>query len=353
MRLLAIAACALLVAACGQDIAPRPTETETLPAVGVRGDRLTLGPNLWWPAGLNAYQLATRWDLNVGCGAEVDLDEYFASLPPLSLTRFDAFQSHAMHRVGGTVDFSALDEVVATAERHRQYVVPVLAPQDSTCDAGGYKEVDWYVDGWRDALPGHALSYDEWAHELVERWASSPTIAMWELIGEPETARCTEDACELEDRVCAVDGAQILRDWIDDAGRIVRDLDPDRPITVGTIGGDQCGTAGDDFDLVTDSDFVDVVQYHDYDDGLHLDERLAATDKPLVVAELGVEAGSCGSLDARAAEIDTTLDEYRTAGATGALLWAYVPDPRLDECTYDIGPHDPVHTVLRRHDTIG
>ena len=36
----------------------------------------------------------------------------------------------------------------------------------------------------------------------------------------------------------------------------------------------------------------------------------------------------------------------RAAGVAGALLWTFVPDPRENECTYDIGPDDPAWRVV-------
>ena len=350
MRVAAVAAVLLLLlAACAQDTSSRPSPPEEFPVVRVDGDRLVLGDRPWWPAGLNAYQLGTRWEVNRGCGAEVDLDEFFGALPPRSVVRFDAFQSHAVHRIGGTLDFSALDAVFDAAERYRVYVIPVLAAQDSDCDAGGYKQTDWYVSGWHDRLPGHVLAYDDWVATAVERWGSSPSIAMWELIGEPETATCTDAACTLEGRECDPGGARVLRDWIGDAAAIVKEHDPGRPVTVGTIGGDQCGSAGDGFAVLAAAEHLDVVQYHDYDGAQFLEQRLGQVSKPLLVAELGVEAGSCREPSDRAAIVDRALTRYRALGADGALLWAFVPDPRPDECTYDIGPDDPVHDVLRRH----
>lgn len=354
MRVAAVGIAALLLlAACAQDTSSRPSPPEELPAVRADGDRLLLDGRPWWPAGLNAYQLGTRWEVNRGCGGQVDLDEFFGSFPPRSIVRFDAFQSHAVHRLSDVLDFSALDAVFAAAERHRVYVIPVLAPHDSDCDAGGYKQADWYVSGWRDPLPGHVLAYDDWVATAVERWGSSPSVAMWELIGEPEAATCTDDECTLERRECTPGGAGLLRDWIGEAAAIVREHDPDRLVTVGTIGGDQCGSAGDDFATVAEADHLDVLQYHDYDDAQFLEQRLAQLSKPVLVAELGVEAGPCRGTTDRAAIVDRTLTRYRELGADGALLWSFVPDPRPDECTYDIGPGDPVRDVLRRHHRIG
>ncbi|MBM4480595.1 hypothetical protein GS444_13325 [Rhodococcus hoagii] len=61
-------------------------------------DGLYLDGEKWWPAGFNAYQLSTNWGINRGCGGMVDLPEYFDSLPPHSLTRFNAFQELAINK---------------------------------------------------------------------------------------------------------------------------------------------------------------------------------------------------------------------------------------------------------------
>ncbi|MGW0183426.1 hypothetical protein [Nocardia sp. NPDC003345] len=37
--------------------------------VTVAGGALRLDGAPWWPAGLDAYQLATDWSINRGCGA--------------------------------------------------------------------------------------------------------------------------------------------------------------------------------------------------------------------------------------------------------------------------------------------
>ena len=45
--------------------------------------------------GFNAYQLATDWGTNAGCGGmatPAQIDSFFASLRPNSLVRFWAFQ---------------------------------------------------------------------------------------------------------------------------------------------------------------------------------------------------------------------------------------------------------------------
>lgn len=324
---------------------PRDSDHPAGGRVSATDGVLHLDSQPWWPTGLNAYQLATDWSVNSGCGAEVDLDTYFSSLPERSLTRFNAFQNLAVNKYTGELDFTAVDRVLEVAERYDQMVLPVLAGQDGACDDEVFKQRDWYVDGWTrpSVLP---LSHRGWVDTLVARWADSPVIAAWEPVGEPEPSVCAGEDCTLDARTCPEDSAEILRDWTDEVGQMIRERDPGRLITAGVIGGDQCGIAGSGYALLAASPYVDVMQYHDYDDAEHLPARLHQVAKPVLVAELGIQAGSCLSPGDRARQVGERLDHYRSTGAAGALLWAFVPDPRPAECTLDIGPGDPVRAEL-------
>ncbi|CRK52199.1 conserved hypothetical protein [Rhodococcus sp. RD6.2] len=106
------------------------------------------------------------------------------------------------------------------------------------------------------------------------------------------------------------------------------------------------------------SPWVDILQYHDYhSDGVPLPgdewnglarrlEQARALGKPLLVAEIGQAAGSCLPLARRVTDVKAKIDGQRAAGTAGALLWSFVPDPRPGECTYDIGPDDPLFDLL-------
>ncbi|MGX1596090.1 beta-mannosidase [Dietzia maris] len=340
-RLLALLVIALTLSCAAP---PDSRSQERPPRATVSAGELHLDGQPWWPTGLNAYQLATDWSINAGCGAMVDLDSYFGSLPDGAVTRFNVFQQLAVNKYTGQLDFAPIDAVFAAAENHGQMVIPVLVGQDGACEDGRYKDRDWYLDGWQQptAMP---LSYRDWVTTAVERWSGSPAIAAWEPIGEPETAECGTDDCHWQFRNCPADSAQVLRDWTDEVGELIRQRDPGRLITAGLLGGDQCGLVADGYKLIADSPYVDVLQYHDYDDGGFLPLRLAQTDKPLMVTELGIAAGSCLSLEERAVRVGQRIDGYREMGAAGAMLWSFVPDPRPTECTYDIGPDDPIREL--------
>jgi mannan endo-1,4-beta-mannosidase len=331
------------------------------PRVTVTNGALTLDGAPWWPTGFNAYELGTNWAVNKGCGAQVDLDAYFGSLPPRSVTRFNAFASLATNKRTGVQDFRALDSVFTAAERHGQLLVAVLTAGDGACEDGVFKDRDWYAGGWKADTSSDA-SYARWIDTAVSRWGRSSALAGWELVGEPETSRCGDAACGWQQRTCPPGAAATLRSFFDAAGARLHALDQDTPIWAGLAGGGQCGSAGDDYSLVAGSPSIDILDVHDYgsagspsatalsgDQFNGVQRRLQqakVVGKPLVVAEVGKPAGSCGPLSERATYLTQKVQTQRRAGSAGVLFWAFVPDPRLSECTMDIGPGDPLFHAL-------
>ncbi len=342
---------------------PASSSTDNTPAatsyrVGTSGMSLTLDGQPWWPTGMNAYQLGTDWKVNEGCGAQVDLDEYFGRLPPNSLTRFNAYSSLAVNKVTGRLDFTALDHVFEAAARHGQLLVAVLTANEGGCEGDDVKEFEWYVDGWRTYVgPRAPMSYPDWVDTAVRRWGASPALAGWTPVGEPEPSKCMTAQCDWQSRTCPANAAAVLRSFFDGVGARIRQLDSDAVIWSGRAGGSQCGSAGEEYQSVSASPGIDVMEYHDYhplDDlpGDHFDgldrriEQARAVNKPLVIAEIGMKAGSCQTLQERARHLSEAIAAQRTRGTAGALFWAFVPDPRLGECTLDIGPGDPLLALV-------
>lgn len=351
------------MASCGAGLAP---QAQAQGRVGATADGLYLDGEKWWPAGFNAYQLSTNWGVNRGCGGMVDLPEYFESLPPHSLTRFNAFQELAINKFTGELDFSAMDAVFAEAERTDQMIIPVLSAQDGACESERFKDRSWYVGGWKtDDENGTRLSFADWVRTAVDRWRDSAVVAAWELVGEPDPGECVNGNCDWWVRTCPTDAAHVLRDFMEEAGAEIKAIAPDHLVTAGLIGGGQCGTGGDDYQYVSESANVDFVQYHDYGaDGVPLPgdqwnglarriDQAEAAGKPLVVAEIGENAGSCKTLAARASSIRQKITGQRAAGTAGALLWAFVPDPRPNDCTMDVGLDDPLFPLMAGFNTVG
>lgn len=341
-------------AAASTTAAPAPQ----IPSLGVSGTSLTLDGQPWWPIGINAYQLATDWSVNAGCGAQVDLDTYFSQLQPHSLTRFNAFSSLAVNKHTGLLDFSALDAVVRAAERHGQLLIAVLSSNEGSCEGDSFKDYGWYAGGWHTEIaPGLPMTFQAWMDAAVRRWADSPALAGWTAVGEPEPSDCRDPQCDWTRRYCHPDSADVLRAFYDATGARIRELDPGTTIFSGHAGGGQCGSAGAAFAYVNASPGVDVLEYHfyhgiDYLPGNAFDglarraQQARALNKPLLITEIGMAAGSCGSLDERERVLRDAFTEMRRQGTAGAMFWAFVPDPRPRECTLDIGPADPLMRLV-------
>jgi hypothetical protein len=356
--MLMVTAVLALIAGCGTS--DPQTSSTSGPRVATSATGLTLDGKAWWPIGFDAYQLGTDWSLNEGCGAQVDLDKYFASLPARTVTRFNLYSTFATNKATGETTFERLDKIFDEAADHDQLLVAVLASGEGACEGSQFKDHRWYDQDW-DNPPTETtpMPYATWLDTAVARWGSSRALAGWELVGEPEPSNCTDARCSWQKRFCPPDSAQVLRGFFDAAGARLRAMDPDTPIWAGLAGGGQCGTRGEEYHYIALSPGIDVLDYHDYGprgealpgtvfDGLRTRiDQARRVGKPLVVAEVGQEAGSCGSLQGRADDLARKLTAQREAGTAGALFWAFVPDPRQGECTLDIGPGDPVFAVLR------
>ncbi|MEZ5212894.1 beta-mannosidase [Gordonia sp. (in: high G+C Gram-positive bacteria)] len=319
------------------------------------GTGLRLNGLPWWPTGFNAYQLATDWSINAGCGAQVNLDQYFGALPPHSLTRFSLFAPFTVRADDATIDFRAADAVFDAAARHGQLVLPVLSSGDGACDGGSFKDEGWYADGWRSLPVSPHGTFADWVRTAVGRWKDAPALAGWTATGEPEPGRCVGDGdCHSwRNRSCPADANAVLRRFFDDTGALIRSVDPRHLIFAGLLGGDQCGVAGDGFSRLGESPGIDVLEFHDYSPSAPTTVPAPATvsarisqaralGKPVVITEIGEYGGSCLPLPDRAARVRAAIDLVRAEGAAGALAWSFVPDPRPTECTYDIGPGDPL-----------
>jgi hypothetical protein len=258
----------------------------------------------------------------------------------------------------GQLDFSALDAIFESAVRHNQLLIAVLTGGEGGCENRYFKDYDWYVDGWQNEIShGLPMPFANWLDIAVNRWGDSPALAGWTAVGEPEPSQCADEGCTWQARTCPAESAAVLRSFFDKVGARIRAEDSDAVIFSGHTGGGQCGSVGEEYQMVAASPGIDVVEYHYYQatdsmpgdarDGLQRRiEQAHALNKPLIVAEVGVEAGPCKSLSQREQEISLIVAAQRSHGAAGVMFWSFVPDPRLDECTLDIGPDDPLFRMV-------
>jgi len=343
-------------------VPPPPLPAPVL--VKANGSQLMLGGAPYRFTGINAYNLATDWSVNYGCGAMVDdqsLDSFFASLRPDSMVRLWAFQRQVFNKNTGQLDFGPLDRVVNAAARRGQRVILTLANQWTGCDDGFAKVESWYAGGYRVAAStdgASPLSYWDYIHQIVPRYAGSPTVGMWELVNEPEAPITNPDGSP----GCTATAPITLRSFFDTVGGEVHRLDPGHLIGSGVIGGGQCGAQGDSYRTLHASPGIDVASYHDYNhdaepmpgdiwNGLKVRlDQAAALNKPLIVGEAGILAsnsvGGCVTTAQRRDKFRAKLDAQFPAGIDGVLPWAEEYSTPT-ACAYGIvGGSDPTTALL-------
>src|ERR1700676_1445059 len=362
--------------------APTPTTTSTPPPSPANSIIQASGPQLYLYGspyrfvGVNAYEVATEWGMNAGCGTElsdVQLNQLFASLPPNSLVRFWAFQgtigtNYYTHQL----DWRPLDRVFGAAAAHGQRLIVVIGGQGSGCDSLHWQDPSWYDGGVRDVFNDPAttdgrgltpLPYWTYLQDIVSRYATSPALGMWEPMSEAEASTCPaqfqptncsgHQTCPNEPSAAAA-----LRYFFDTVGAEVHSLDPKHLVESGLLGGGQCGTQGTDYQFVSASSGIDVLSYHDYggatpmggDQWNGIAERLrqsTALGKPIIAGEAGLIAGTapgCMSNATRNADLIAKEQAQIQAGSSGLLLWNWVPSLTV-ACSFDVSPADPLMQV--------
>jgi hypothetical protein len=322
--------------------------------------------------GFDAYQLATDFGTNTGCGSmatTAQIDSFFSSLRPNSLVRFWAFQGTMATNVHtGQLDWAPLDNVFYQAAKFHVYLIPSLSDQAGTCDGGHWQDAAWYSGGFRDVYNSASdsngkglapLSYWDYMNDIVSRYADSPALGMWEPVNEAEASNCPaadQPSNCWGHQTCPDEAASAaaLDNFYTAVGARIHALDPVHLVEAGFLGGGQCGTAGSDYERVGASPGIDVLSVHDYlgavplggDQRNGVAVRLAqakALDKPIVTGEAGIKAGTdqsdCVSLQQRALDMSAKMTEQFAAGASGFLVWDWLTDP-LGPCSLNTGPAD-------------
>ena len=212
--------------------------------------------------GYNAYQLATDWGTNAGCGSmatPAQIDAFFASLRPGSLVRFWAFQETIGTDVHtGQLDWQPLDDVFYAATRYHVYLIPVISGQGSGCDGGHWQDATWYSGGFRDVYNSPTdsdgrglvpLSYWDYMKDLVSRYADSPALGMWEPMSEAEASTCPSafEPTNCEGHQTCPDEAvatSTLKYFFTTVGTEIHLLDPSHLVEAGFLGGGSVAPAG-------------------------------------------------------------------------------------------------------------
>jgi YVTN family beta-propeller protein len=317
------------------------------------GTKLLLGGQPFRPVGLNIYNANS----NGTCWYQMDgsiLDDSLAAIGSGSNTmRAWFFQNLAT--ANGARDWTAFDRTLATARAHGYKVIATLGNQWADCDQGyGYKNTSWYQSGYTQPDPAGTVSYRDWVQEIVSRYQNDPTILAWQLLNEPEVLPYNGADCTAVPESTA---ESLLYSFASDVSGLIKSIDPNHLLSLGTIGSGQCGAQYTDYKQVMSIPTLDLCEFHDYTpsqpipgdqfNGLQFRiDQCSDLNKPLLVGELGVKPSDVGgTLADRANTVASKLCAQFGAGVAGELLWAWDKDgSTLDN--YDIGPGDPVLGVL-------
>jgi CSLREA domain-containing protein len=275
------------------------------------------------------------------------------------------FQTLAPDGTSGAPDWSRFDRLLRMAAERGYKVIPTLADQWGECGARvaptyAYKTEAWYTGGYAAPDPalaaahgGSWLSYRDWVAQVVARYKDDPTVAFWQLMNEAEVNPAGAfGACPPGDGP-----RDTLIDFATDMSGLVKSIDHDHLLSLGTIGGGQCGTSGPQYKDVHAIPDIDLCEYHDYTPNQSIPgdqwnglgariQQCAELGKPLVVGELGIRPIDVGgSLDDRERVLTAKIQAQMARGVDGVVAWDFSPTgSTLGD--YDIGPGDPTLRAL-------
>ena len=325
---------------------PTPTPTATTPAgfVTRSGTKLLLGGQAYRFTGFNIYNANSRnncwYSLGYNDGALA------GSLDAIG-TGKEAFRAWFFQRLAttnGARDWSAFDHTLAVAKAKGQRVVVTLSDHWGACQSEGQHNDTWYASGYRSTVyGGDTTTYREFVRQIVTRYRDDPTVLMWQIVNEGEGSHAAFKA------------------FADDMAALIKGIDPNHLVSLGTIGSGQRGAANPtEYRALHASPNIDLLEYHDYApspgdyDAIQpqLSARLAdaaALGKPLFVGEVGIRLGELGGdRSRRAALMNAKVTEQFAAGVVGFLPWAWANSSGQVYEDYLYTTSDPALTVLAR-----
>ncbi|HYM83183.1 MAG TPA: cellulase family glycosylhydrolase [Candidatus Dormibacteraeota bacterium] len=320
---------------------PAPTPVPTpLPSafVGRSGTTLTLGGQPWTFTGFNIYNANSRSNCGATAGTGSYLDTALTDIGtghPL----FRAWFFQSLATTNGARDWAAFDHTIAVARAHGFKVIATLGNQWQSCETSGYKWDSWYTGGYTSQVdPGMVTTYRQWVADVVSRYRNEPTIAFWQLMNEAEVKVDNTSTCA---------PAADLYAFAADVSALVHSIDANHLVSLGEMGGGQCGMQGSDYQRIHAIPTIDLCEFHDYNHPTTALPSWFSSDltacradgKPLYVGEVGIQVTDVGTEAARAADLLAKYDTQMPAGAAGWLVWSWNNVP--DGTTYKVGPGDP------------
>jgi mannan endo-1,4-beta-mannosidase len=100
------------------------------------------------------------------------------------------------------------------------------------------------------------VAYRQWVRQVVTRYRFSPTILAWQLLNEAEDAA--------SDGSCPADASAVLKTWAADVSGLIKSIDRNHLVSLGTIGSGQCGASFTEYKDLHSLPTIDLCEFHDY-----------------------------------------------------------------------------------------
>jgi len=257
-------------------------------------------------------------------------------------------------------DWSRFDHTLEAAAAHGMRVIATLTDEWGECgsdQSNPVKDSTWYQTGYTTVEPGNTVSYRNWVHEVVSRYKDDPRVALWQLINEAEYRLKLPDGTFAACPQGTDEPANVLKAWATDVSGLVKSIDPNHLVSLGSIGGGQCGMQGPQYKDVHDIPTIDMCEYHDYGDPttplpgdqyngfIVRVQQCNELNKPLFVGEVGIIPDQAGGLQQRADDFAAKKGAMFGQGVVGFLAWAWSKNGSTSD-NYDIGPGDPALDAL-------
>ena len=150
-----------------------------------------------------------------------------------------------------------------------------------------------------------------------------------------------------------------LYNFANDISTLIKSIDSNHLVSLGTLGGSQCGTKGSDYQTLHSLPNIDTCEFHDYGSPTqalpnNFSADLSACNavgKPLFVGEMGMkpnDPGVNGTLQGRANLYDTKMSAQFAAGAQGILIWSW-NNSGSSMTSYQVGTGDPTVGVVNKY----
>lgn len=292
--------------------------------------------------------------------------------PAQTVVRIFAFQTYNI--VSGAINWTAMDAMLATIAAHGKKVILVLGNSwngvGGSNDDGAEKFLAWWQGGGASgydtfvqtaSAPAQVVTYREYVRQIVTRYASNPTILMWQLVNEGDASTSAG--------VCSEASALTAQyNFATDVGGLVKSIDPNHLVSLGSVSG-ECGSNTTDYATLYANPQIDVADYHGYAyptssmdntdafNGLQTTLNNCATaNKPLIFGESGIDwvnetppyGGSPispNTLSERAILLGNKVAAQFAAGIAGMLMWSWRSTPATPgdqgDYGYEFGVGDP------------